>query len=112
MDTTSRYHSTKAVSKTAVPKTAVNRPIIEFDGIEGFFYWRPFWEAAFLARNLLIITITNAKKKSTTLQKYVNNATASGFYPSKPCRSCEPRIGMDESIKSIIRSNARIERVT
>ena len=39
-----------------VPKTAVNWPIIEFDGIKNFFYWqpflRPFWDTTFLARNL------------------------------------------------------------
>ena len=51
----SGYHPIKAVPKTAVPKTAVNWPIIKFGGFKGFFYWRPFqrpfWEAAFLARN-------------------------------------------------------------
>ena len=57
-----RYHPRKAVPKTAVPKTAVNRPIIEFGGIEGFFHWRPFlrpfWETAFLARNLNMHILT------------------------------------------------------
>ena len=32
-----RNHLSKAARKTAVPKTAVNRPIIKFDGMEEFF---------------------------------------------------------------------------
>ena len=38
------YHPRKAI-----PKTAVNRPIIEFGGMEGFFNWRPFYYS--LSRN-------------------------------------------------------------
>jgi len=47
-----RYHLTKAV-----PKTVVNRPIIEFGGMEGFFIgslssrFAAFLGTAFLARN-------------------------------------------------------------
>ena len=47
-----QYHPRKAVPKTGVPKTAVNRPIIGFGGTD-FFYWRPFllFLTAFPARS-------------------------------------------------------------
>ena len=41
-----------------VPKTDMNRPIIEFGGMEGFFYWQPFF-TAILGTAFWHVTISN-----------------------------------------------------
>ena len=88
-----RYHPIKAVPKTAVRKTAVNWPIIEFGGFKGFFfYWRPFqrpfWEAAFLARNPCLPKHV-APILVTEIFTRLAKEFATCFYKSRHCaRTC------------------------